>query len=179
MLIAKDKRRNNIAEYILYMWQIEDTIRAYKFNIELIDKNIIEQYRQPEEVKNEVRNWYTDLILAMHEEGIMEKGHMKYLNEIMEDLNELHLFLLNKKQDPEYIRIYQFAEANIKDFLQRLKDDNIYSEIEVCFNALYGLLLLKLQKKSISEDTERAMTTFSRLLAQLSYEFRKKEIGED
>lgn len=178
MLIARDKRRNNIAEYILYMWQIEDTIRAYKFNIEQIDRNIIAQYPQHEEVKNEIRNWYTDLILIMHEEGIMEKGHMRNLNEIMEDLYELHLFLLKKKQDPEYIRTYQFAEANIKDFMQRLKND-VYNEIEVCFNALYGLLLLRLQKKNISEDTEKAMTTFSRLLAQLSYEFRKKEIGED
>ena len=28
MIIAQKKRKENIAEYLLYMWQIEDLIRA-------------------------------------------------------------------------------------------------------------------------------------------------------
>ena len=178
MLIARDKQRSNIAEYILYMWQIEDTIRAYKFDIELIDKNIIAQYPQPDAVKNEIKNWYTDLILVMHDEGIMEKGHMNSLNEILEDMNELHLQLLNTKKNPDYMRIYNFALPNIRDFNERLNEE-INNEIEVCLDALYGLLLLRLQKREVSEGTEEAMTTFSSLLSQLSMEYRKKEIGED
>lgn len=38
MIIASRKRKENIAEYILYMWQIEDIIRANSCDIEQIKK---------------------------------------------------------------------------------------------------------------------------------------------
>ncbi|MFC2121971.1 DUF4924 family protein, partial [Bacteroidota bacterium] len=62
MIIAKEKRYTNIAEYILYMWQIEDIIRAYKFDIDEIEKNIISKYDQPENILKEIRYWYISLI---------------------------------------------------------------------------------------------------------------------
>ena len=34
MLIARQKLNENIAEYVLYMFQIEDLIRAYDFDLE-------------------------------------------------------------------------------------------------------------------------------------------------
>ena len=30
MIIARQKKQENIAEYLLYMWQIEDIIRAFR-----------------------------------------------------------------------------------------------------------------------------------------------------
>ena len=36
MDIALAKRRENIAEYILYLWQIEDLLRALQFSPEAI-----------------------------------------------------------------------------------------------------------------------------------------------
>ncbi len=47
MLIAREKRKTNIAEYILYMWEIEDLIRANGFDIDKIDRNIIRRFVQP------------------------------------------------------------------------------------------------------------------------------------
>ena len=32
--ISEQLRQANIAEYLLYMWQVEDTIRAYDLDIE-------------------------------------------------------------------------------------------------------------------------------------------------
>ena len=32
MIIAQEKRKTNIAEYIIYMFQIEDMLRAMQFN---------------------------------------------------------------------------------------------------------------------------------------------------
>ena len=43
MYIASQKRQQNIAEYLLYMWQVEDIIRAYHFDIDLIKENIIDR----------------------------------------------------------------------------------------------------------------------------------------
>jgi len=37
MFITQQKKKENIAKYILYMWQIEDVIRAYNFDIESIN----------------------------------------------------------------------------------------------------------------------------------------------
>ena len=58
MIIARELRKKNIAEYILYMWQIEDLIRAYDFNIELIDKNLISKFKKSDEILREIKNWY-------------------------------------------------------------------------------------------------------------------------
>lgn len=44
MIIAQQKRKENIAEYLLYMWQVEDLIRAYNFDIDKIEANIISGY---------------------------------------------------------------------------------------------------------------------------------------
>ena len=34
MLIAQKKKKENIAEYILYLFQIEDIVRSFKFNLD-------------------------------------------------------------------------------------------------------------------------------------------------
>ena len=36
MLIAKQKRQENIAEYVLYMWQLEDMLRACNFDVDVL-----------------------------------------------------------------------------------------------------------------------------------------------
>ena len=41
MDIAKSKRRENIAEYILYLWQLEDLLRALQFSPEAIFSTLI------------------------------------------------------------------------------------------------------------------------------------------
>jgi len=43
MLVASQKRKENIAEYLLYMWQMEDIVRAFNLDIERIRQNIIDR----------------------------------------------------------------------------------------------------------------------------------------
>ena len=43
MYIASQKHKENIAEYLLYMWQIEDMIRAYGLDIDRIKTNVIDK----------------------------------------------------------------------------------------------------------------------------------------
>ena len=40
MIIAEQKRKENIAEYLLYMYQVEDMIRANGLDIESIEKTV-------------------------------------------------------------------------------------------------------------------------------------------
>ena len=77
MIIARQKRKENIAEYLLYMWQVEDLIRANKFDMDSINRTVIAHYDQPEEVKKEIAQWYEELIEMMRSEGGMEKGHIQ------------------------------------------------------------------------------------------------------
>jgi hypothetical protein len=174
MLIAKEKRKENIAEYILYMWQVEDTIRACNFDLELIETRIISQFSEPERIKNEIKEWYVDIILMMHEEGLKNSGHLKILVALIDDLNGLHLNLINEIKDPRYLEQYYWAVPNIRDFEKRL-EGKTKNDVETCLSAMYALLLLRLQKKDVSRETMEAMQTFSNLLALLSKRFKKNE----
>ena len=67
------KEKENIAEYLLYMWQVEDLIRANQFDIDSIRRTVIAQYDQPDDVKEEIAGWYEELIEMMRSEGVKEK----------------------------------------------------------------------------------------------------------
>jgi len=55
-----------------------------------------------------------------------------------------------------------------------------YSEIETCLNVLYGVLLLRLQKKEVSQQTTVAVGLISELLRMLSAKYKQdKEEGLD
>lgn len=176
MIVAQEKRKNNIAEYVLYMWQIEDTIRAFKFDINSLDERIISQYKISEQVQNDIRDWYVNLILAMQEEGIQTKGHLKIVSGVTDELNQLHKRLINEVKDENYLIAYNNAKDSIEAFKVKLQQTEA-NEIEVCFNALYGLLLLRLKKKTVSEETTKAMESFSNLLALLSIHYKSIEEG--
>ncbi len=176
MIIAQEKRKNNIAEYVLYMWQLEDTLRALKFDMNLIEEKLISQFNQPEKTKDEIRDWYTNLILSMHEENIQKKGHLKIVDSITSDLFELHKRLLFELKDDSYLSKMNDARPNIDSFREKLKMPQA-NDIEVCFYGLYGLLLLRLKKKSITNETTKAMQTFSQLLSGLAQYYHNIENG--
>ncbi|HLO57321.1 MAG TPA: DUF4924 family protein [Bacteroidales bacterium] len=177
MLIAQEKRKTNIAEYILYMWQVEDLIRAYRFNIDDIEENLISQYPNSEKIRDDVRDWYANLILMMYQEGIRERGHLSFLKTLMDEITDLHIRLINLEGQDDYQQLYRNAQVYLDEFRKKSADPNA-GDIETCLNALYGLLLLRLKKQQVSRETEIAMSTFSKLMALLSQIFLKVERGE-
>jgi hypothetical protein len=177
MLIAQEKRKTNIAEYILYMWQVEDLIRAYRFNIDEIEENLISQYAQSNRVKNDVRDWYANLILMMYQEGIREKGHLSFLKTLMDEITDLHIRLINHQDHRDYNMIYNNASLFLDEFRKKTSD-NVSGDVEISLNALYGLLLLRLKKQPVSRETEIAMSSFSKMMAMLSKIFLQVERGE-
>ena len=167
MFISKQLKENNIAEYLIYMWQVEDMIRANGCDMEKIKKNIVDSYPLTEEQKVELTQWYIDLIEMMRRENVMEKGHLQINKNIITWLTDLHLQLLRSSKFPYYSAAYYKALPYIVEL--RAKGANKEEpELETCFEALYGILLLKLQKKEISEETKKAQQAISGLLAMLS-----------
>ena len=65
MFIAQQKKKENIAEYILYMWQLEDMLRACDFNAEVISSQLVAPLDLPEEKKEEATRWYAQLARQM------------------------------------------------------------------------------------------------------------------
>ena len=53
--------------------------------------------------------------------------------------------------------------------------ENKAGELETCFNALYGTIMLRLQKKTVSEDTLKAISQISKFLSILSILYKKNE----
>lgn len=171
------KKKDNIAEYLLFMWQIEDLIRAYDLDIYKIEQSLINSVYETVEERKEQRDWYEGLIMMMKSEGVREKGHLQINKNIIIDLTDTHLRLLKDPLESEYIGIYYNTLPYIVE-LRAKSGNREMPEIETCFTALYGYLLLKIQKKEISEDTQRAInqiTALIRLLAHKYKEIDKKE----
>ena len=106
MIIAKRKRKENIAEYLLYMWQVEDLIRANRFDMDSIRRTVIAHYAQPASVKEEIAQWYQELIDMMRSEGVMEKGHIQLNKNVIIALTDLHLRLLRSTKEMVYGATY-------------------------------------------------------------------------
>jgi hypothetical protein len=60
-----------------------------------IEKHLVAQYQADEKTKKEITNWYENLVLIMGKEGINEKGHFQFLKNQINELNELHLKLMD------------------------------------------------------------------------------------
>lgn len=177
MLVARQKRKENIVEYLLYMWQVEDLIRAYQFDMDAIRKNLVGQFECEPKEQEEVAAWYENLLVMMQKENITQKGHLQILKNQLNDVFELHQALLKVNLFPDYVRAYQKAKGNIDSFAQKEGAEG-ENELETCLNALYGILMLRLQKKKVSSETMNAVTTFTQLLALLSAYYKKSEKGE-
>ncbi len=174
MLIANQKKNENIAEYLLYMWQIEDMIRAYKLDIDLIQQYIIDKFNQPDEVKQQIREWYENLIEMMRSENIVEKGHLQINQNVIVTLTELHFRLLQSPKEPFYSAAYYQTLPYIVE-LRSKAGENQVGEVETCFSALYGVLLLKLQGKSVTEETQAAVKQISKFLAVLAEKYKQEK----
>ena len=168
MFVAKELRKKSIAEYLLYMWQIEDIIRVYGCSLTRIRKEYIDKFDYTNEQKEE------------EEDKV-----------VMQALTELHTQLLASSKFPfysaEYYRVLPFIvelrgktkqvadrmarknEANLKEIAANLG----HSEVETCFDVLYGVMMLRLQKKEISRETETAVKEITTMIGMLSDYYQK------
>ena len=177
MFIAQELRKKNIAEYLLYMWQVEDTIRAFGCSLSRIRREYIERFDYSDEQKEEETDWFGNLIRMMNSEDCREQGHLQINKVVMQTLIELNGQLLQSTKFPFYNAEYYKVLPFIVELRNRgaNKDEN---EIETCFNSLYGVMMLRLQKKEITPNTAQAVKEISTFIGMLSDYYKKdKEEG--
>ena len=171
MFIAQELRKNSIAEYLLYMWQVEDIIRAYGCSLSRIRKEYIDSFELDDEQKEEELDWWGNLVRMMNQEGCREQGHLQINKIVVQDLTELHVQLLQSSKYPFYNTEYYKVLPFIVEL--RNRGDKDLTEIETCLNALYGVMMLRLQHKDISPDTKHAIDEITTFLGMLSDYYKK------
>ena len=153
MYTASQKRKENIAEYLLYMWQIEDLIRANDLDIEKIKNTLIIPSNLDEQHTRELTQWYESLIDMMRHDEVSKSGHLQINRNVLSDIVRMHRQLL---EDPKKTAYH----------------DQFYK-------TLYGLLMMRLKHQEVSPETLQAMTQISRLLAMLAAEYKQDEESPD
>ncbi len=177
MIIARQKKKENIIEYLLYMFQVEDMIRACELDMKKLERDVLPGYQADNKLMPEISEWYANHIQMMKEEHKDRKGHLVYIENHIAELEELHIYLLKKAGNREYLKHYQEALPGIRDLKVRLKKET-ETDISACLNGLYGYLLLRIQKKEISKETDEAIKKISAMLAYLAGQHKKIENGE-
>ena len=178
MFIAQELRKKSIAEYLLYMWQMEDLIRAYGCSLARIRREYIDRFDYTDEQKDEETDWFGNLIRMMNEEGRRQEGHLQIKKIIVKDLADLHNQLLLSGKFPFYNAEYYKVLPFIVEL--RNKGDKDVNEIENCLDALYGVMLLRLQQKPVSDETESAIREITTFIGMLSdYYIKDRTEGLD
>lgn len=139
-------KKENIAEYILYLWQMEDYLRAFPAQADATAE-------------------LHELNEMMHREGIVEGGHLQLVQNALSELEELHTRLLQEDA------IYRAAIIRLTPSLNLLKaktDRPTMSDIEACLLLLYQIMLLRLQKREITPQTTSVQQQATQLLQFLS-----------
>ncbi len=176
MLIAQQKRKENIAEYILYFYQVEDLIRAFQLDMDLINEKLVASYQVDEKTATEISAWYENLVAMMKKEGRQYSGHLQFLENLTADLNEFHLRVIAGAEAPLYTSSYQSVEGLINELSQ--KNHYATNTVQTALDGIYGYLLLRMQKKEISSETTKAVKRLSSWLSQLSQLYREYEAGD-
>ncbi|MCH5219612.1 MAG: DUF4924 family protein [Muribaculaceae bacterium] len=174
MIIASQKRKENIAEYLLYMWQIEDIIRANGLDIDRIRHNVIDRYDITDAQRAEMTEWYESLIDMMRREGVTQSGHLQINKNVLADMVRLHQALLKDPRFADYTAEFYRTLPYIVELRSKAGEAKA-GEIETCFNALYGMLLLRLQGKEISPETAEAIRSISAFIALLAKDYKLDE----
>ena len=177
MYISQELRKRNIAEYLLYMWQVEDIIRAYGCSLARIRREYIDRFDYTDEQKEEMADWYGNLVRMMNSEGCRENGHLQINKIVIQQRSELSAELMASSNFPFYNSEYYKVLPFIVELRKRGADKE-ENEIESCFNALYGVMMLRLQNKPVSPDTEHAIKEITTFIGMLNDYYMKDKQGE-
>ena len=166
MIVARKLRKQNITAYIIYMFQVEDIIRAYGLDVDRICKEYLPKFQYTEEQIAEQRDWYAGLIRMMQEEGVKENGHVQVVKNTLLLMADRHRELLADSKQPFYSAAYYKALPYIVELRSKGRNKE-KDEIENCVDALYGATVLKMQGRELSDETKQALQPITHLLEML------------
>ena len=174
MIVAQKLRKQNISAYIIYMFQVEDIIRAYGMDVDRICKEYLPRFQYTPEQIAAQREWYAGLVRMMQEEGVRQSGHVQVVRNTIILMAERHQELLADPKQPFYSAAYYKALPFIVE-LRSKGDNREKNDIENCLDALYGATVLKMQGRELSDGTKQALQPITHLLEMLSKLYKAEE----
>ena len=178
MDIAQAKRKENIAEYILYLWQLEDLLRALQFSPEAIYSQLVAPRQVEVEQKHLFLLWYMDIVNLLRKEGKEQSGHLEHSLHLIADMHNLHLQLMQNPIGEHYRQTFSKLAPQLPQLRTMLKSENI-SDTELAFRALYAAMLYRIKgDKSHSEAVADTIELVSPVVGELAAMYGKVERGE-
>jgi len=173
MIPAEIKKKENIAEYIIHMYQTEDLITTYDFNLDDIFEYVIRHMSKDERNLKSLLLWYADLIEKMQAEGLPKEGQRLAATQYYVNLlSHLHTELL--ETNTRYSILFKNAKDDIMAQIS-FAEGKISDPVQICLNAIYGRLIINLNGKKLSSDQEKMIEKFAAILKFLSAEYHKSK----
>lgn len=177
MYIAREKRRENIAEYILYLWQLEDLLRALQFSPEAVYSQLVARQDRREEEKQSLFFWYMELANLLRSEGKEEHGHLDHTLHLITQLNELHESLLKMPVGETYRSVFLPLSVELPALREKFDKPGL-SDVEFMMRALYAAMLYRIQgDQAHTGYVKDVLTLVSPVVALLSQTFKEIEEG--
>lgn len=139
-------KKENIAEYILYLWQLEDYLRAF-----------------PEQAATNTE--LMEIADMMYSEGIMNGGHLQLAQNALDEMEELHNELV--ETEAPYRAVIMHLEPRL-NLLKAKTNNPLMSDVEACLTLLYQVMLLRLKQQEISAETDEVVKDATQLMRFLS-----------
>ncbi len=177
MFIASKLKKENICEYLLYMWQVEDMLRAFELDIEILNDEIISVYPfEKEEERKSLYEWYESLVDMMRMENVQAKGHLQLNKNVIIDLVDFHELIIKSGQVPAYNAKFFHVLPFVNQL--RTKSEIGLTDIELCFNFMYGIMLLRMKKAEIKPETTETLSEISKFMVLLAKNYKAFKNGE-
>lgn len=176
MLLAEDKKKTNIIEYLILIYQMEDLVRACNFDLNILMDKFIHPHINDEKIVADYRNWYELILQDLKSFNRQKQGHTSEVYEIQMELFYLHNSLLTVTPNKEYIKVYAQTQEHINAF--RDKTPMQLNDVDLCIYALHMKLLLKLKGRDLNEESEKSFDRMRILLANLAKAYHKMKMGD-
>jgi hypothetical protein len=178
MDIAQAKRKENIAEYILYLWQLEDLLRALQFSPEAIYSQLVAPREVADEQKHIYLLWYMDIVNLLRKEGKEQSGHLEHTLHLIGDVHNLHLQLMQNPVGEHYRKTFARLAPQLPQLRAMISRDDV-SDTELAFRALYAAMLYRIKgDKKRAEAISDTIELVSPVMAELAAMYGKVERGE-
>ena len=178
MDIAQAKRKDNIAEYILYLWQLEDLLRALQFSPEAIYSQLVAPREVADEQKHIYLLWYMDIVNLLRKEGKEQSGHLEHTLHLIGDVHNLHLQLMQNPVGEHYRKTFARLAPQLPQLRAMISRDDV-SDTELAFRALYAAMLYRIKgDKKRAEAISDTIELVSPVVAELAAMYGKVERGE-
>ena len=177
MFVAQKKQQENIAEYVLYLFQIEDIVRSLNFDIERIMNAFVKPNLPDSSFEAQYREWYADIIKEMKRSGLEKKGHIDRVMAVMKELLFLHNTLFAIQGESKYKQLCSNSSSFVAEFREKASMKNQH-DVEILIHAMHMKLQFRLRKKEITQETDEALDAMRIQLAFLVREYHKMKSGD-